>query len=297
MSNEMSIFKNGGAVPAHFKNKELSETTKALMGGGTSVRRISLKGNIFRMVVGGQEIAKNEDRAMNIIVAAAAPKTSRQYYTGTYQEGVAAIPTCWSNNGEQPDPTSENAQSVNCANCPQNIAGSGQGQGRACRYVHRLAVLLENDISGGEIYELSLAATSLFGKGETGKMPLFQYGKLLGSNGMDITDVVTEMRFDTDSATPKMIFRAVRPLDVAEIESVIAHGSSPEAKMAIKAAYAPTSKKNNEAEELTFVQPTAKVAPTQAPAKANTDEPVVREKKSTTAEPSSMDALLAEWAE
>ena len=293
MSNEVSIFKNGGAVPAHIKNKELSETTKALMGGGTSVRRISLKGNIFRMVVGGQELAKNEDRAMNIIIAAAAPKTSRQFYTGTYQEGVAAIPACWSNNGEQPDITSESPQSANCANCPKNIAGSGQGQGRACRFVHRLAVVLENDVSGGEIYELSLAATSLFGKGETTKMPLFQYVKLLGSNGMDITDVVTEMRFDTDSATPKMIFRAVRPLDVSELEAIAAHGSSPESKMAIKASYSPVAKKLNEGEELTFVQPTAKVAPTQASA----DEPVVREKKSAPPTPSTMESVLAEWAE
>ena len=294
MSNEISIFKNGGAIPAHIKNKELSETTKALMGGGTSIRRISLKGNIFRMVVGGQELAKNEDRAINIIIAAAAPKTSRQFYTDTYQEGVATIPTCWSNNGEQPDITSESPQSVNCANCHKNIAGSGQGQSRACRYVHRLAVVLENDVLGGEVYELSLAATSLFGKGETTKMPLFQYVKLLGSRGMDITDVVTEMRFDTDSATPKMIFRAVRPLDVSELESIVVHGSSPEAKMAIKAAYSPNTKKLNDDDgELALVQPTAKVTPPQAPITT----PVLREKKSAPPTPSTMDSVLAEWAD
>lgn len=290
MSNDVSIFKNGGAVPSHFKNRELSETTKALMGGGTSTRRISLKGNIFRMNVGGQEVAKNEDRAMNIIIAAAAPKTSRQFYSATYQEGVAMIPACWSNNGEQPDATSESPQSVNCANCPKNIAGSGQGQGRACRYVHRLAVMLENDVANGEIYELSLAATSLFGKGESNKMPLFQYGKLLGSNGMNITDVVTEMRFDTESATPKMIFRAVRALNMEELELITTHGNSPEAKMAIKATYSPSAGKKEAVEELTFVEPTVKVAP-------SVDEPVVREKKTTSTVPSSMDSVLAEWAE
>jgi len=295
MSNDVSIFKNGGAVPSHFKNRELSDTTKALMGGGTSARRISLRGNIFRMNVGGQEVAKNEDRAMNIIIAAAAPKTSRQFYAGTYQEGVAATPVCWSNTGEQPDITSEAPQAVNCANCPKNIAGSGQGQSRACRYVHRLAVMLENDVANGEIYELSLAATSLFGKGENNKMPLFQYGKLLGSNGMNVTDVVTEMRFDTDSATPKMTFRAVRALSVDELESITVHGNSMEAKAAIKASYSPISKKASAGEELIFAQTPATVA------SAQTDEPVVREKKSATSTstptPSSMDAVLAEWAE
>ena len=293
MSNDVSIFKNGGAVPSHFKNRELSETTKALMGGSSNVRRISLKGNIFRMNVSGQEVAKNEDRSMNIIIAAAAPMTSRQFYAGTYQEGVVAIPACWSNDGEQPDVTSEAPQAVNCANCPKNIAGSGQGTSRACRYVHRLAVMLENDVADGEIYELSLAATSLFGKGENNKMPLFQYGKLLGSNGMNITDVVTEMRFDTDSATPKMTFRAVRALTVDELESIVVHGNSMEAKAAIKASYSPVSKKTDAAEELTFLQSPATVAATST----STDEPVVREKKSTAPTPSSMDAVLAEWAE
>jgi hypothetical protein len=292
MSNELSIFKNGGAVPAHFRNTELSETTKALMGG-TSARRISIKGNIFRMVVGGQEVAKNEDRAMNIIIAAAAPKTSRQFYSAAYQEGVVTAPVCWSNDGEQPDKNSESAQSVNCATCPQNIAGSAkQGSGRACRYTHRLAVLLENDAIGGELYELSLAATSLFGKGENSKMPLMQYAKLLGSNGLNITDVVTEMRFDTDSATPKMVFRAVRPLDIEELEAVTAHGRSPEAKMAVTMSFQPTAAKSGaEPEELTFVQ-------TEKPAAKATAEPTVREKKSpATPTPTTMDDVLAEWAD
>ena len=53
------------------------------------------------------------------------------------------------------------------------------------------------------------------------------------------------------------------------------------------------AKKLNDGEELTFVQPTAKVAPTQASA----DEPVVREKKSAPPTPSTMESVLAEWAD
>jgi hypothetical protein len=290
MSNEMSIFKNGAAIPAHYKNVELSDTTKALMGG-TSNRRISVKGNIFRMVVGGQEIAKNEDRAMNIIIAAAAPKTSRQFYSATYQEGVVTTPSCWSNDGERPNADCNNRQSATCATCPQNIAGSGQGQTRACRFGHRLAVLLENDAINGELYELSLAATSLFGKGENTKMPLMQYAKLLGSNGMNITDVVTEMRFDTDSATPKLTFRAVRPLEIAELEAVKEHGNSLEAKLAVTLSFT-ASTKRDAPEELTFVQPTAKIS-TPAPS-----EPVVRQSaKPAAVSPATMESVLAEWAD
>ena len=291
----MSIFKNGAAVPAHYKNVELSETTKALMGSSDN-RRISIKGGIFRMIVGSQEVAKNEDRAMNIIIVAAAPKTSRQYYAATYQEGVTTDPDCWSADGSVPSATCANKQSNSCATCPQNIAGSGQGNSRACRYLHRLAVVLENDAVNGDVYGLTLAATSLFGKGENGKMPLFQYAKLLGAHGMNITDVVTEMRFDTDSATPKLIFRAVRPLEIAELEAVKEHGQTLEAKEAITVSYAASASTTgrSEPEELVFVQ-TAKPTSPKKP-EASVEEPVVR-KKEASATVTSMDAVLAEWSD
>jgi hypothetical protein len=289
MANEMSLFTTGASIPAHIAKRELSETTKALMGGSSDARRISVRGNIFRLTVGGQEVAKNEDRAMNIIIAAAAPKTSRQYYGDTYQEGVVSSPDCWSADGESPSPSIESPKNHNCATCSMNIAGSGQGNGRACRYTHRLAVLLENDMHG-DVYELSLAATSLFGKGENGKMPLFQYAKQLAGHGMNVTDVVTELRFDTDSATPKMIFRAVRPLELADIDVVLSKGSSVEAIQAITTSYSGAIKEDTPAPS-GFI-PTAIAAP-------ESDEPVVREKKASAkpADPTDLASTLAEWAD
>lgn len=291
MANEMSLFTTGASIPAHIAKRELSETTKALMGGSSDARRISVRGNIFRLTVGGQEVAKNEDRAMNIIIAAAAPKTSRQYYGGTYQEGVVSSPDCWSADGETPSPSIESPKNHNCATCSMNIAGSGQGNGRACRYTHRLAVLLENDMHG-DVYELSLAATSLFGKGENGKMPLFQYAKQLAGHGMNVTDVVTELRFDTDSATPKMVFRAVRPLEEAEIEAVLEKGSSIEAIQAITTSFSSSRKEEQPA-------PTPKPVPQGLFKDTPVSEPVVREKKPavTLANPTDLESTLAEWAD
>ena len=291
MANEMSLFTTGASIPAHIAKIELSETTNALMGGSSDARRISVRGNIFRLTVGGQEVAKNEDRAMNIIIAAAAPKTSRQYYGGTYQEGVVSSPDCWSADGESPSPSIESPKNHNCATCSMNIAGSGQGNGRACRYTHRLAVLLENDMHG-DVYELSLAATSLFGKGENGKMPLFQYAKQLAGHGMNVTDVVTELRFDTDSATPKMVFRAVRPLEEAEIEAVLEKGSSIEAIQAITTSFSSSRKEEQPA-------PAPKPVPQGLFKDTSVSEPVVREKKPavTIANPTDLESTLAEWAD
>jgi len=84
--SEMTLFSKGGnTLPAHLKNLQLDATTKALMGGSGNGggKRISIRGNVFRMMVDGKEIAQNEDRAMNIIIAAANANVSRNYYAGT----------------------------------------------------------------------------------------------------------------------------------------------------------------------------------------------------------------------
>jgi hypothetical protein len=233
--SEMTLFsKAGNSLPAHLQNLQLDATTKALMGSsGTGGRRISIRGNVFRMMVDGKEVAQNEERAMNIIIAAANTNVSRTFYEGTYQEGQATAPSCWSNDGISPDIKSDAPQASKCASCPQNIAGSAtQGSGRACRFSQRLAVVLENDIRG-DIYQLTLPAQSIFGAAENGKMPLQTYAKFLGSHGLPITAVVTEMRFDTASATPRLTFKAVRPLEADELETVTEKGQSSEAKAAI----------------------------------------------------------------
>jgi len=230
--SELSIFANG--VPAHLRGG-LDETTKALMGGnsGGTYKRISIRGSVFRMVVNGKEVAKNEDRSMDVVIVAAAPKNARTFYSKNYSEGEALRPDCTSADGITPDASSTNAQSTTCASCPQNIAGSGQGGSRACRYSRRLAVMLENDLAAGDVYQLVLPAQSIFGQGENGKLPLESYARFLGSQGVSVSAVVTEMRFDTNSATPKLTFRAIRALSPEEYAIAVERGTSPDAQNAV----------------------------------------------------------------
>lgn len=237
--SELSLFSNGSQLPAHLRNVELDATTKALMGSGSSMKRISFKGGTFRMIAGGKEIAQNDDRAMNIIILKAAEKESRTFYAGSYTEGQSSAPTCWSNDGDKPDKTIADPQSSNCANCQQNIKGSGQGDSRACRFSQRLAVTLENNLDG-DIYQVTLAATSIFGDTVGGKMPLKAYAKFVGGHGINITNVVTEMRFDTASSTPKLTFRAVRALTADELETCREQANSPDVTSAIVMTVAQT---------------------------------------------------------
>ncbi len=291
--SEMTLFSKGGnTLPAHLRNLELDETTKALMGsGGGGGKRISIKGGVFRMIVDGKEIAQNEDRAMNIVIVAANAHVSRSYYAETYVEGQILAPTCWSNDGVSPDTKVSEPQSGKCASCPQNIAGSAeQGKGRACRFSQRLAVTLENDLKG-DVYQLTLPAQSIFGNVENGKMPLQAYAKFLGSHGLPITAIVTEMRFDTASATPKLTFKAVRPLEADEMALAQEKGQSAEAKTAI--ANNPATLDGAKPKAVAPPAPKAEAEESEAP-EAPAAEPTKRAKK---AAPKDVADILDDWAE
>ena len=76
MSN-ITLFSSAN-VPAFARNNELSETARALTGGGVSnsVKRISIKGGVFRLVAGGKEVAAIDDRHLNVIIVKAAPRSA-----------------------------------------------------------------------------------------------------------------------------------------------------------------------------------------------------------------------------
>jgi hypothetical protein len=300
--SEMTLFSKGGnTLPAHLQNLQLDATTKALMGGGNGGKRISIRGNVFRMMVDGKEVAQNEERAMNIIIAAANANVSRTYYEGSYQEGQSVAPSCWSNDGTSPDIKVESPQANKCASCPQNIKGSGQGESRACRFSQRLAVLLENDIRG-DVYQLTLPAQSIFGAAENGKMPLQSYAKFLGGHGLPITAVVTEMRFDTASATPRLTFRAVRPLEADEMATAQEKGNSADAKAAIASTVSMVDKVpmvKNEVAQTTEMGKMLDIdeAKAMAKVKAEAVEEVEPTKRAKKAAPKDVADILDDWAE
>ena len=230
MSN-IALFQSGSMIPDYLR-EAADETTKDI-AGSSGGKQISIKGGVWRMVVGGEEVAKNEDRSMNLVVIASGKGVARTFYAEKYEEGKDIKPACWSAEGDKPNPEVENPQSSSCATCPQNIEGSGEGKSRACRYSKRLAVALENDI-GGNIYRLQVPAKSYFGKADGDKMPLQAFGKFLAGHGIPITGIVTEARFDTNEAVPVLKFRAVRPLTREEWETAKQQSQTEDAKQAIE---------------------------------------------------------------
>ncbi len=229
----LSLFQ-GGNVPA-FARGEISDAAKAMAGGGgAGGKRISIRGGVFRLVDAGKEIAKIKERELDVVIVNAASKIARGFYAKVYDEDNPSAPDCWSGDGDAPDKSVAEPQSVRCADCPQNAKGSGQGDSRACRFNQRLAVVLAND-TGGDVMQLSLASTSLFGKAENGNMPLQAYTRYLlaQSPPVDPVKLVTRLEFDTDAATPKIFFKPVRWLTEEEYENCAKAGKSPEALQAI----------------------------------------------------------------
>ena len=234
MSN-LAIF-GGAAVPSFAKNNSLSATAMSLTGGATGLqtKRVSIKGGVFRLMAGGKEIAAIEDRFLDIIIVKAAAKISRVFYAAKYDGETSSAPTCSSIDGERPDAPIKDKPAQTCMACPNNVAGSGQGNSRACRYQQRLAVVLANDPEGS-VLQLTLPATSIFGKEEGDKRPLQAFARYLAVQNPPINpeQIVTRMRFDTKAEAPKLHFAPVRWLTESEYTTVQEQGDSEDANRAV----------------------------------------------------------------
>jgi len=225
---------NPNQTPAFARKGELSALAKSLTGGagGGSTKRISIKGGVFRLMADGKEITSIDDRHLDVVIVNAAPKISRTFYAGQYVEGETKGPDCWSADGDKPDASIEEPQASDCASCPMNVKGSGQGDSKACRFSQRLAVVLANDVQG-DVMQLTLAATSIFGKEEGDKRPLQAYARYLAAQNINPETLVTRLRFDTKAAVPKLFFQPVRWLEDDEYAVAVKKGESVEAKMAV----------------------------------------------------------------
>ena len=293
MSN-IALFDTGNALPAYLREGDSFTNTNPVSSSG---KTISIKGGVWRMMVNGKEVARNEERAMKLVVVNMAPAISRTYYPDTYEEGKEAVPSCFSADGKTPDATAPDKQAPNCASCPQNIAGSGQGKSRACRFNRRYAVVLEGDM-GGAVYRLQLPAKSLFGEAEGKYMPAEAYRTFLAGHGVPMSGVVTEAKFDTGHAVPVLKFKAVRPLSEQEWETSKQQGQSTDALQAIepfklnaKAATGPLPALYDESPAPAVAAPVAA-----APAPAAPKEPVKRaSKKSEPAPPPTTADIMNEW--
>jgi hypothetical protein len=299
--SEMTMFETGN-LPAFAKNRELSSLAKSLAGGGSGGggKRISIKGGVFRLIHEGKQIAAVDERYLDVVVVNAAEKISRTFYAGAWDPENPAPPDCWSADGDKPDASAASPQSPTCATCPQNIKGSGQGESRACRFNQRLAVVLANDLNG-DVLQLQLPATSIFGKAEGDNHPLQSYARLLAAQSISPEMVVTRMKFDTQKESPKLFFKPLRWLTDDEHATAVEKGQSEDAKRAVTMTVAQTDKIDKPVMPVLEGKPPAakKAKPSKAQEEEadEVDEPELRKEESAppAAKKSDLASVVADW--
>ena len=164
---------------------------------------------------------------------------SRIYYTEAYDPTKTTSPTCWSMDTDTPaaDVPEHQRQAGRCLDCVHNIKGSGSGTSRACRFTQKIALTLADDLH--TVYQLQLPPTSIFGDIVKEDMPFRAYARYLAALDTPLVTLVTKLFFDTNSGTPKLFFRPIRPLEEEELETVKVMMEHPDTLHAITANVIP----------------------------------------------------------
>lgn len=294
-------------VPDFLKDAGVSELTKTL-AGGDRIKRIVPKNGIFSLVVGKDTISRVKDE-LSVIIVNASPKVGRIFYMKQWDpNGEPTAPDCFSNDGNAPDAKAAKPQAHTCNECPQNIKGSGQGNTKACRFSRRLAVMLEQDFGGpleGEVYQMNLAALSLFGEGPGDRYTFEEYVKYLKNNGRSVDHMVTKVTFNEDNDNQGMLFAPMRYVNQHEYKLGQAKAVTPEVQKIV--VYTPfQADMAGRGQPALAAPPTSEAtkvihtpAPASAPAADPVAEPTVRAVKPEQPAPAggkpSLAAVLADW--
>jgi hypothetical protein len=219
MANDMVAIK-ASKLPAHLQGKVKTSNVfaAAVSAGGFPV--ISIKGKVFHIQRGDERtlVTKNgEDEpasSLEAIIVAVNPNKSKVFYDSGYEEGSAAKPTCYSNDGVGPAADAEEPQSKKCATCPHNQWGSritdNGGKGKACGDSMRLAISSPSQINDPMLIRVPAASLKTLG----------QYGQQLAKRGVEPQHVVTRIGFDYNVAHPALTFKAVRFVEEHELEEI-----------------------------------------------------------------------------
>jgi hypothetical protein len=222
--NELSIFEPGDGRVLALLNNDTSGIGAALGGGlAGGINRLSIKGNRFRFYRGGTEVYVHPDRELEVVIIGANPGVSRIWFKNPYGQVEGQRPTCWSHDGVAPEAPPEQIPQVqtsagwrpvnSCAECPNNVKGSGQNGGRACQFKKRVVVVSPDDIDG-DAYAFDINAMSLFGDSDpaNGERSLKDYVAYLCAprpgfqRGIPPHAIITRMTFNVNESVPVVRF-------------------------------------------------------------------------------------------
>lgn len=223
LQNATIPFEEGMPLPAYLLDMEADlQTYTAGIGGGFPF--LSIKGKSFAVVRDGKRtiVTRPDDpeapaNYVDAIFVKSNPALTKVFYLKGYEEGSAAKPDCFSNDGVRPDPGAPAPQAKSCATCPHNAFGSGQnGKGKACSDTRRVAVVALSSLDDPMLLRIPAGSFKNLAK----------YASYLSARNIkSVAAVLTRIKFDADEATPKLVFspRALLGPDViAEVKRLAA---------------------------------------------------------------------------
>jgi hypothetical protein len=216
------------------KNAKVDSFSDKITASSITSKRISIRNNKFRLMVNGEEIDSSDDTYLDVVIINASPYVHRMYYDTDYVPGVRVQPpVCWSSNSVTPDRKVQQPQNNVCGECPQNAKGSGPRGTKACRFSRRIAVLKADDLNG-DVYQVTLPAQSIFGKGTAERKPLHQYTDYVRANNQNLISIVSRMSFDMNASNTKIGFQAIKITSDEEYDVCAEKSVSDESKRAVE---------------------------------------------------------------
>lgn len=186
---------------------------------------LSFRGGKWRVKSGGEEYLVTDDEgdpvpSVLVNFVKSSKYVSRTYYAESYEEGDDAAPTCMSINGIVPDEGVEEAQSDQCATCPQNQWGSritdSGTKAKACGSRRRIAIAPLFELPEDAPRELML-----FTVPTTSIKDLQHFGRQMEVKGFPYQQAAIKLGLDTETSYPRPTFKPLHPLTAEEKELVV----------------------------------------------------------------------------
>lgn len=266
-------------LPAHIKAGAVANPFAAAVSAG-GFPAVSIKGKVFHIIRGDERTlvtkpdADDEPAAsLELVILGSNPHKSKVFYATGYEEGSAAKPDCYSNDGQGPAADAQTPQAKKCALCPHNAWGSRVSesgkQGKACADSMRLAVAPAGLLNDPMLLRVPAASLRTLG----------EYGAMLAKRGVAPHQVVTKIGFDYTVAHPALTFKAVGFVTDAMVAEIMETQQSDVVAQITGTAAAPLAEDNEAFEQAAPAEPApAKPAKAKKSASPEAAEPVVEVK-------------------
>lgn len=254
-SQEVTLFNNRPDLPAEaqaFFDEETNVVPRL------TIPSLSYEGKIWTVSLDGkrtQLIKKNADgddepvSTFRAVILDYNRQRGRAYYEGTYDKTKVTFPVCWSEDGITPDDSVVEKQSPTCAKCKNSVKGSKVTEQDkpvvACAEHRMIVVCPAGRMVEDYVMRLKIAITSDW----DGRSPEHEaqgwyafrnYVDFLVSKGVKHTaQLVTKIRFDPNTAYPKLLFAADKWLEGEQVRDIIPIVRSQKVKELVSGTWTP----------------------------------------------------------